>query len=77
MTVRIITRARGPLVVEHDGDVPLQILRSDGSQVDVAELRKIRLCRCGASACAPLCDGAHNRIGFEAPAVEDDGVGRP
>jgi CDGSH-type Zn-finger protein len=73
MTVKISARARGPLILEHDGEVELQILRCDGSRVDVSDLETIRLCRCGASACAPLCDGAHNRIRFEAPTVKVDG----
>ncbi len=72
MTVRITARPRGPLIVEHDGEVPLEIVRCDGSRVDVAHLRKIRLCRCGASAHAPMCDGSHDRIGFEAQGLDDE-----
>lgn len=71
MTVRISTCPRGPLVLENDGGDPIEILRADGSRVELSNARKIRLCRCGASAYKPLCDGAHNRIGFEAPAADD------
>lgn len=70
MTIRISMCPRGPFVVEsRDGD-PLEILRADGSLVELPNAKKIRLCRCGASTIKPLCDGSHNRIGFEAP---DDG----
>ena len=75
MTIKISTRPRGPLVLEHDGKTELEIYRADGTRMDLSHLTKIRLCRCGASAYKPLCDGAHDRIGFEAPEptnAEDD-----
>jgi CDGSH-type Zn-finger protein len=28
------------------------------------------LCRCGHSETKPICDGAHRRVGFQAPAAE-------
>lgn len=70
MTIRICALARGPLVVERDLDDAIEIVGADGRPLDVAHLRKLRLCRCGASAHAPICDGAHNRIAFEAPAED-------
>jgi len=68
VTVRITTRPRGPLVVDIADGVPLEIVRADGSRVELPSAKRVRLCRCGASAHAPLCDGSHDRIGFEAPA---------
>ena len=72
MTIRISTRPRGPLVLQFDGPTEIEICRADGSPVDVSHMTKIRLCRCGASANKPLCDGAHDRIGFEAPEPADE-----
>jgi CDGSH-type Zn-finger protein len=63
MTARISARPRGPLVIE--GDIELTDMQ--GNRVDVSGRKKILLCRCGASRTRPLCDGSHNRIGFEAP----------
>lgn len=65
MALRIVARHRGPLVVEHDG--PIEIVATDGSKRVIDANRRVLLCRCGASETTPLCDGSHNRIGFEAP----------
>ncbi len=48
----------GPLLVT--GGVPVE--RSDGRPFETRN--RITLCRCGASAKKPLCDGSHAEIGF-------------
>ncbi len=58
---RIVARRRGPLVVEGEID----LLDLEGKPVDVGDRKRILLCRCGASKTKPLCDGCHNRNGFE------------
>lgn len=60
--VQIELRKDGPVVVT--GPFTLD----DGQEV--AEGEKIALCRCGASAKKPRCDGGHKAAGFEAPGVE-------
>ena len=70
MTVRLRPRPSGPLVVESDEGDSLEIQRMDGSLVDVSGARKVRVCRCGATARAPLCDGSHNRVAFSDPETD-------
>ena len=48
----------GPLWVT--GGVPVD--RSDGLPIETRN--RVTLCRCGASAIKPLCDGTHKEIGF-------------
>jgi CDGSH-type Zn-finger protein len=70
MTVRIRLRRNGPYVVEGD-DVDVV----DWNGVPYQSDRKpIALCRCGASARKPFCDGSHARVGFQGgdPAASED-----
>ena len=50
----------GPLMLEG----PMEIITGSGRRVRATE--KAFLCRCGASANKPFCDGRHKEIGFEA-----------
>lgn len=50
----------GPLMVEGDFDV----LSADGTEMAAGKGR-VALCRCGATASKPFCDGSHSRIGFQ------------
>lgn len=56
---KITPAENGPLIVEH----PPQL--SGAGAPDIAGRPKVALCRCGASANKPFCDGAHARIGFD------------
>lgn len=40
---------------------------ASGNKIETTE--KIALCRCGASANKPFCDGTHSKVGFEAAAA--------
>jgi CDGSH-type Zn-finger protein len=73
ITIRV--RQNGPIVVEGD---EAKILDWNGNEYQPAK-RPIALCRCGASARKPFCDGTHNRIGFAAaePAVPPDPTPAP
>ncbi len=61
-SLRITGAVNGPMLVEG----PMEIRQATGESV--ASGRKGALCRCGASANKPLCDGSHVAIGFEAEA---------
>ena len=63
-------RQNGPYLLEGDD---ITVVDWNGAAYPV-ERRPIALCRCGASAKRPFCDGSHNTIGFsagEAAAVRD------
>jgi CDGSH-type Zn-finger protein len=68
MTIVTITpKANGPLVIEG----PVRILTPDGRELsppprkDGKPAEVVVLCRCGASATKPFCDGSHKRNGFQ------------
>ena len=59
---RITVRDNGPYLVEGD-DVTV----ADATGVEFKiERTPFALCRCGASANRPFCDGTHGRVGFAA-----------
>jgi CDGSH-type Zn-finger protein len=51
-----------------------RIIDPDGN--DVTPNDRVSLCRCGASASKPLCDGSHARIGFSSKRLTDRGNDR-
>jgi len=58
----------GPLTIDPETDGPLRVRGNleitSGTGRVVARVVQARLCRCGASANKPFCDGTHARIGF-------------
>ena len=54
----VVVVADGPLWIT--GGIPVE--RSDGEPLETRN--RVTLCRCGASAKKPLCDGSHKEIGF-------------
>lgn len=60
VTIRL--RDNGPLVVEG----PVKVIDADGNNFEISpDKPAIALCRCGASANKPFCDGSHKACGFE------------
>ncbi len=59
--VVVICSRNGPLRVSGR----FVIKDANGNEFDLSGRDAISLCRCGASANKPFCDGSHNRIGFQ------------
>ena len=59
VTIRI--RDNGPILVEG----PVTVVDSEGQTFEVKSDKPVALCRCGASANKPFCDGSHRTCGFD------------
>jgi CDGSH-type Zn-finger protein len=59
--VRISAYDDGPFLVTG----PVTVLDAEGRRFPVRKAT-VALCRCGASAGKPFCDGTHSKIGFRA-----------
>jgi CDGSH-type Zn-finger protein len=65
MAIEVTALKNGPLQLSGDlGDLALN--DRDGKGYDLSGKPKVYLCRCGASAMKPFCDGQHQKIGFQA-----------
>ncbi len=69
-TVAVTPRADGPILI----DGPVTLTAPDGT---TSTTDRLFLCRCGASATKPLCDGSHKQTGFRAPGVPPTSRSRP
>ncbi|MEO0634777.1 MAG: CDGSH iron-sulfur domain-containing protein [Pseudomonadota bacterium] len=56
---KITPTENGPLIIETPPNLTGSV------EADLSETPKAALCRCGASANKPYCDGAHAKVGFE------------
>jgi len=61
--IKITVRKNGPLVLE--GADAVQLLDPTGKAYGLGGRAAVSLCRCGASANKPFCDGSHNHHGFQ------------
>ena len=60
--VKIGVRDNGPLRIEGQG---ITIVDQQGRPFGLAGRTVVSLCRCGASANKPFCDGSHNKAAFQ------------
>jgi len=63
--VKITVRNNGPLRVDDPNGV-IEMVDAEGNKYDLTGKTGFSLCRCGASANRPFCDGSHNKIAFQA-----------
>jgi len=63
--VKVTVRPNGPYRVE-DPDGLIELVDANGNKYDLTGKPAFSLCRCGASANRPFCDGSH-KIAFQAP----------
>ena len=66
--VTITVRNNGPLRIDDPSGV-VEMVDADGNKYDLTGKTAFSLCRCGASANKPFCDGAHKKVGFNDPVV--------
>ena len=64
--LKIKVRKNGPYLVDAS-QCPVELVDADGNKYDLTGKPAFSLCRCGASANRPFCDGSHKRIEFQAP----------
>lgn len=65
MALKITVRQNGPYLVDMEHGA-LELVDHEGNPIPLPEGKtKFSLCRCGASAKKPFCDGTHSRIGFK------------
>jgi CDGSH-type Zn-finger protein len=72
VTTTIRLRRNGPYVIDTDD---VRVVDWNGAEYQTAR-KPVALCRCGASARKPFCDGSHARVGFraeEAGGAADEG----
>ena len=63
--VTITVRKNGSLRID-DPNSTIEMVDGDGNKYDLTGKAAFSLCRCGASANKPFCDGTHKTIGFQA-----------
>lgn len=62
--VTITVKKNGSLRVDDPNGV-IEMVDAEGNKYDLTGKTAFSLCRCGASANKPFCDGAHNRVAFQ------------
>lgn len=58
--VKITVRDNGPFLVAG----PVTVVDAEGNEFNLSGKEQFALCRCGASANRPFCDGSHKTCGF-------------
>ncbi|HYW50213.1 MAG TPA: CDGSH iron-sulfur domain-containing protein [Gemmatimonadaceae bacterium] len=65
MTITIKVNNNGSLLISAADAASVQLVTADGTVIALPEGKNVALCRCGASARKPFCDGGHKASGFD------------
>jgi CDGSH-type Zn-finger protein len=65
MPITIKVNTNGPLFITAADATQIQLTDAEGAVIPLPEGKNVTLCRCGASARKPFCDGQHKSNGFD------------
>ena len=74
--VTITVKKDGSLRIDDPNSV-VEMVDGEGNKYDLTGKTAFSLCRCGASANRPFCDGSHKRIGFQAADLAPKAIPTP
>lgn len=66
--IKLTIAKNGPLRVS-DPDGQISLVDHEGNPITPTNSKQFSICRCGASANKPFCDGQHTKIGFDTAAA--------
>ncbi len=69
MPITIKVNTNGSLMISAADALAVQLTDADGTVIPLPEGKNVFLCRCGASARKPFCDGSHKTNGFDGTCV--------
>jgi CDGSH iron-sulfur domain-containing protein 3 len=69
MPITIKVNTNGSLMISAADALSVQLTDADGTVIPLPEGKNVFLCRCGASARKPFCDGSHKTNGFDGTCV--------
>ena len=62
--ITITVRENGSFFIAGDDMPKVRLVDHTGAEISTEGRKALSLCRCGASAKKPFCDGTHSKIGF-------------
>jgi CDGSH iron-sulfur domain-containing protein 3 len=71
--MQITINTNGSLKISAEDAATLRLVDAEGNLVPFPEGKNVSLCRCGASANKPFCDGAHKTLPFDGTLGRRDG----
>jgi len=69
MSITIKVNTNGPLMISAADAPSVRLTDADGNEIPLPEGKNVFLCRCGASARKPFCDGGHKSSAFDGTCV--------